>query len=212
MIAGRSWPSISRPHSSLVVKSIGPTIRSRPRARSQASAAASRACAVSGSSSDSKNPHRPQSFFWWSLKFRSTCAVIRPTGRPSRQARKYSASACLKNGLRLPVQPLADVGQERGDPPRLVTIELEREADEALEVARSCDGTNLETHREEPIWGKPSPTSLRRSATTSGSPRCAPPATPVCCRSSARSPHRRCRSSRWRAGRGSCSAPTTISA
>ena len=35
MIGGCSWPSISKPISSLVVKSIGPTIRSRPRSRSQ---------------------------------------------------------------------------------------------------------------------------------------------------------------------------------
>src|SRR5438270_2429084 len=101
MIGMRSWPSTSRPHSSLVVKSIGPTIRSRPRSRSQAAAASSRAPAASGSSSHSKKPNRPQSLSWNSLKLRSTWAVMRPTGWPSRQARKYSASACSKKGLRL---------------------------------------------------------------------------------------------------------------
>src|SRR2546429_6701417 len=101
MIGMRSWPSTSRPHSSLVVKSIGPTIRSRPRSRSQAAAASSRAPAASGSSSPSKKPNRPQSLSWNSLKLRSTWAVMRPTGWPSRQARKYSASACSKKGLRL---------------------------------------------------------------------------------------------------------------
>ena len=49
MIGGRSWPSISSPHSSLVVKSIGPTIRSRPRSRSQSAAAPSSAAPCSGS-------------------------------------------------------------------------------------------------------------------------------------------------------------------
>src|SRR5437879_2012442 len=94
-------PSTNRPHSWFVVKSIGPTIRSRPRSRSQAAAASSRAPAASGSSSHSKKPNRPQSLSWNSLKLRSTWAVMRPTGWPSRQARKYSASACSKKGLRL---------------------------------------------------------------------------------------------------------------
>ena len=52
---------MSTPHSSLVVKSIGPTIRSRPRARSHASAATSSASAASGSCSHSKKPNIPQS-------------------------------------------------------------------------------------------------------------------------------------------------------
>lgn len=38
-------------------------------------------------------------FFWNSLKLRSMCALIRPTGCPSRHARKYCASACAKNGF-----------------------------------------------------------------------------------------------------------------
>ena len=80
MIGRRSKPSIIRPTSSLVVKSIGPTIRSRPRSRSQDSAAASNACAVSGESSHSKKPNSPQRLSWNSLKWWSMWALIRPTG------------------------------------------------------------------------------------------------------------------------------------
>ena len=61
MIGGNSCPWMSSPISSLVVKSIGPTIRSRPRSRSHSCAASSSARAASGSSSHSNHPNRPQS-------------------------------------------------------------------------------------------------------------------------------------------------------
>ena len=99
MIGGCSWPAIRTPISSLVVKSIGPTMRSRPRSRSQPSAASSSARAASASSSHSNHPNKPHSLSWKLLKFSSMWALMRPTGRPARYARKYCASACLKNGF-----------------------------------------------------------------------------------------------------------------
>src|SRR5581483_7909149 len=87
------------PHSSLVVKSIGPSMRSRPRARSHPVAASTSARAVSGSFSDSKNPNIPSLPPWNCVHRSSTWAVMRPTGAPSRSARKYSASACSKKGF-----------------------------------------------------------------------------------------------------------------
>ena len=42
----------------------------------------------------------PSCFCWYSLNAWLICALIRPTTRPSRQARKYSASPCVKNAFR----------------------------------------------------------------------------------------------------------------
>ena len=72
------------PISALVVKSIGPTIRSRPRSRSHTSAASSNARAASGASSHSNQPNSPQALPWNSLKLPSMWALMRPIARPSR--------------------------------------------------------------------------------------------------------------------------------
>ena len=58
-----------------------------------------RAAATSGSSSNSMKPNQPQFFFWCSLKAWLIWAVMRPTTRPSRRARKYSASPWREEGV-----------------------------------------------------------------------------------------------------------------
>ncbi len=64
IIGSSSKPSMSTPSSSLAVKSIGPTIRSRPRSRSHPAAASSSAAMTSGSSSTSRKPNIPQRLPW----------------------------------------------------------------------------------------------------------------------------------------------------
>src|ERR671914_672209 len=83
-----------------MVKSIGPIIRSPPRAASQAPAAAIRASSASLSCSTSMKPNIPQAFRWNSLKAWSIWALMRPTTSPSRRARNSSASPCLKKAFR----------------------------------------------------------------------------------------------------------------
>src|SRR6478735_4209820 len=96
-IGGVSKPSISRPDSSLMERLNGPSTRLLPLSRSQNSAADSSLLKISASSSATIRPKCPivGSFTNWSI-----CALMRPTSRPSRTARKYWASACSKYGLR----------------------------------------------------------------------------------------------------------------
>jgi hypothetical protein len=63
----RSKPSIITPLSSFIVKSIGPTMWSRPRATSHCRAASSSGGSTSGSSSSSRKPNIPQRLPWWAL-------------------------------------------------------------------------------------------------------------------------------------------------
>ena len=63
----RSKPSISTPHSSLIEKSIGPIMRSRPWARSQVAAASSSGGRMSGASSNSRKPNMPPRLPWYAL-------------------------------------------------------------------------------------------------------------------------------------------------
>src|SRR6185312_10410937 len=99
IIGRRSKPSTSIPPSSLSAKLAGPSIRSQPCSRSQPSAAVSSASSTSSSCSNSRKPNQPQRESWWSLKAWLTWAVTRPTTRPSRRARKYSPSPCVKNAF-----------------------------------------------------------------------------------------------------------------
>ena len=63
----RSKPSISTPHSSFIVKSIGPIMRSRSCARSHVCAASSSAGRMSGASSNSRKPNIPVRLPWNAL-------------------------------------------------------------------------------------------------------------------------------------------------
>ena len=72
MIAGWSKPSTSRPASSFIVKSIGPTRRCLPLARTQSSAAFISAAATSASSSNSMKPNIPSLPPWYSSQRGST--------------------------------------------------------------------------------------------------------------------------------------------
>ncbi len=75
-------------------------MRSLPRSRSHAAATSSSPSSTSWSSSNSRKPNQPQFLPWYSLNASLTCAVMRPTTRPSRHARKYSASPWLKKALK----------------------------------------------------------------------------------------------------------------
>ena len=97
---GRS-PRSGRRSSSFIVKSIGPTMRSRPRSRSQPRGR------VEQRRERPRGPPRtrgsrtsPRRCRGSALKLRSTWALIRPTTRPSRRARNSSASPCLKKALK----------------------------------------------------------------------------------------------------------------
>ena len=74
-------------------------MRSRPWARSQVAAASSSGGRMSGASSNSRKPNMPQRLSWNALKLSSYWALMRPTTRPSRQARKSCASPCVKNAF-----------------------------------------------------------------------------------------------------------------
>src|SRR3954454_10350265 len=95
----RSKPSIRMPHSSFIVKSNGPIMWSRSWARSHVAAESSSGGRPSGASSSSMKPKIPRRWRWNALKFSSYWALIRPTTRPSRQARNSCASPCENSGF-----------------------------------------------------------------------------------------------------------------
>ena len=99
IIGSSSKPSISTPHSSLMIRSNGPIMRSRLCALSQSAAASSSASRPPGRPRTRGTRRSPSGCRGSSLKFLSYWALIRPTTRPSRRARKNSPSPCLKNGL-----------------------------------------------------------------------------------------------------------------
>ena len=134
-------------HAALVVG--GEVGRARPSGRSPARAATARRGRAAprrppGPRSHSKKPNQPQLLSWKRWKLSSTCAVMRPTGRPSRSARKYSARPCSKNGFLRRSRNWLALEEQRRDPVRLVAVEPEREPDEATEVARRMHRPDLE--------------------------------------------------------------------
>ena len=162
-------------------------MRSHPCPRSHCSARSSSAFAASGSSSHSKKPNQPQRFSWKRWKLSSTCAVMRPTGRPSRSARKYSARPCSKNGFLRRSRNCLRSKMQRRHPVRLVAVEPEGELDEATEVARRMDRPDLERPHGggQATCRRPSTCSARCGATSAPSSS-RPRVKRTCCRTSAR--------------------------
>ena len=88
-------------------------------------------------------PNCPSLPPWNSSQRRSTCAVIRPTGSPSRQARKYSASACSKYGFFSLFRNCSPLEDQRRDPGSAL-VEPQRQLDELVELAPALHGSNLD--------------------------------------------------------------------
>ena len=103
----RSWPSTSRPHSSLVVKSIGPDHAVAP---ALAQPVARRLQQGRGRPRDRPRTRRtrtgPTSLPWNSLKLRSTWALIRPTGSPVAPGQEQLDVGVLEERVLAPVQEL----------------------------------------------------------------------------------------------------------
>ena len=119
--------------------------------------------------------------------------------------------AVLEERVEAPVQEQAPLDPQRGDPVLRGRVQAVRELDELAQLPPARHGPHVHGHRRHGTCPRLRSTSSRRPATPSASLSCAPRARRRSSRTSARSRARRSPSSRWRAPRGSCWAPTTTS-
>ena len=130
-------PRSGCPHSSLVVKSIGPTIRSRPRSRSQSVGGVEQRARRSPGRPRTRRSRTCPSLPPWNSFQRAVDLggdPARPRS-PSRPARKYSASRVLEVGVLLAGSGTAGARRSAAAPTAGAAVEPKRQLDEALQVA-----------------------------------------------------------------------------
>ena len=125
---------------------------------------------------------------------------MRPTTRPSRQARNSSRVAVLEERVEAPVQEQAALDPQRGDPVLRGRVQAVRELDELAQLPPARHGPHVHGHRRRTLHARDLDRRLREGPRlTSASSSCAPRARPTSSPTSARSRARRSRSWRWRA-------------
>ena len=84
-------------------------------------------------------------------------ALMRPTARPSRKARRYSRLGVLEERVLGGIELLLQIAQQRRHPAGLVTIEPPRKLDEGVQIAPGCHRADLELPSRRPPY---MPTSI----------------------------------------------------
>ena len=183
----RSKPSISTPHSSLIVKSIGPIMRSRPWARSQIDAGLQQRRQDVRRVLELEEAEHAPAVAVVGVEVVVVLGADAAHDAPVAPGQEELRVAVREERVLRAHQEHVALQTQRGHPDPGGRVQPVREFDEFPAVPPARDGTDDHAHGDGPYQCRLPSTSSPRCAGTSARSSCARPARPTCCPTSAAS-------------------------